>query len=203
MTQLVLRIGTLDGADVFCSVQDDGKRLSFTGVVGPLSNGDAKGSCGQIMMGFSEYDKRGYQSLEAIKPASGWSKELIKKFFDAWRGWHLNDMRAECTHQRALGWTYEDHHGDWVEYKKTTKNLVKYAEIPARIEMTAAPQIQSGLSFYRQAGDGLEVYDEFAGHKCPECGYRIGSAWLFEPVPEDVIEFLNSLPAADKVPAWV
>ncbi len=30
--------------------------------------------------------------------------------------------------------------------------------------------------------------------KCPECGYEYGSRWLYEPVPEDVLEFLKGLP---------
>jgi hypothetical protein len=38
---------------------------------------------------------------------------------------------------------------------------------------------------------------------CPECGYKLGSAWLFEAVPDDVIAFLESLPDSVRVPAWV
>ena len=34
-------------------------------------------------------------------------------------------------------------------------------------------------------------------------GYRYGTAWLKEELPEDVIEFLASLPDADRKPAWV
>lgn len=30
---------------------------------------------------------------------------------------------------------------------------------------------------------------------CPECGYKFGTAWLFEEVPADVVEFLDSLPS--------
>ncbi len=38
---------------------------------------------------------------------------------------------------------------------------------------------------------------------CPTCGYKYGSAWLFEPVPAEVVEFLESLPATERVPAWI
>lgn len=38
---------------------------------------------------------------------------------------------------------------------------------------------------------------------CETCGYRYGSAWRKEDVPEDVLEFLRSLPNTDKQPAWV
>jgi hypothetical protein len=32
--------------------------------------------------------------------------------------------------------------------------------------------------------------------------YKYGHAWLFESVPTDVLQFLDSLPVSDKVPAW-
>ena len=40
------------------------------------------------------------------------------------------------------------------------------------------------------------------GLPCPECGYRIGSAWLHEDVPAEVLDFLASLPDSDKVHPW-
>lgn len=30
---------------------------------------------------------------------------------------------------------------------------------------------------------------------CPECGYKFGTSWLFEEVPAEVVEFLDSLPS--------
>lgn len=38
---------------------------------------------------------------------------------------------------------------------------------------------------------------------CPECGYRYGSEWRREEVPADVLAFLQGLPRALRVPAWV
>jgi len=64
-----------------------------------------------------------------------------QKLKDLWTRWHLNDMRAGCEHQRALGWT-------------------SYAEHPAE--------------------------------PCPECGYKFGSAWLFEPLPPGFISLCDS-----------
>ena len=37
----------------------------------------------------------------------------------------------------------------------------------------------------------------------PETDYRYGSAWLREEVPQDVIDWLFSLPNTDRQPAWV
>jgi hypothetical protein len=38
------------------------------------------------------------------------------------------------------------------------------------------------------------------GDACPVCGYRIGSAWLREEVPQDVLAMLEALPDADRLP---
>lgn len=38
---------------------------------------------------------------------------------------------------------------------------------------------------------------------CPVCGYKYGSAWLKEDVPEEVINFLKALPDTKITPAWV
>jgi len=38
---------------------------------------------------------------------------------------------------------------------------------------------------------------------CPECGYKYGTAWKSEEVPQSVIDFLFSLPDTDMRPAWV
>jgi len=106
-----LMIGTLpDVGKVFVTIDytPDGN-LSLSGVEGPKSDGNARGSCGQIIIGFKEYDARGYMTLDAITPAIGWTRESIHKLFDVWSTWHLNDMQAACEHQRARGETWVTH----------------------------------------------------------------------------------------------
>lgn len=139
-------------AQVFCKIEYTNGRLSISGVEGPQANGNCAGSCGQIDMGYSR-DKRD----EGMEFNEGWSFNLWKEFLETWSRWHLNDMRAGCEHQRANGWTYEEHHN-----KET-----------------------------------------FEGEACGQCGYKIGSAWLREEVPESVISFLQNLPESKTVPAWV
>lgn len=48
-----------------------------------------------------------------------------------------------------------------------------------------------------------ETYDSNPKAICKDCGYHIGTAWLFEEIPQDVIDFIESLPETDKTPAWV
>lgn len=38
---------------------------------------------------------------------------------------------------------------------------------------------------------------------CPVCGYKYGTAWQKEEVPQEVIDWLFALPDTKKTPAWV
>lgn len=43
----------------------------------------------------------------------------------------------------------------------------------------------------------------FLSRPCPVCGYKYGTSWKIEEVPQDVIEWLNNLPETKVTPAWV
>ena len=45
--------------------------------------------------------------------------------------------------------------------------------------------------FYASNYDSILKIPAF--NKCPECGYKYGSAWMFEPLPNEVIEFVEGL----------
>jgi hypothetical protein len=42
-----------------------------------------------------------------------------------------------------------------------------------------------------------------AGLNPDSTGYKYGHAWLSEELPQEVVEFLQTLPETDKTPAWV
>lgn len=234
---------------VFAKIQlsDDG-RLSISGVVGPRENGNCAGSCGQIIISFKEYDKRGHLSLSELRPASNWTRSMIRKFFDVWDRWHLNDMSPMCEHQRAAGW---DSSKELTIYhfrlRPTVRDAIKNAKdraekaikagevfIPADFETVYLnlrdrithdkPELPEGLEpyyipngpqynrdSYNRASETKTagwVYESehpegLLSKPCPTCGYKYGSAWRKEDVPQDVIDFLRSLPDTDKKPAWV
>jgi len=101
MITRILNPGKLEGKNVFIKVViTDSGRLSIAGVHGPKRNGDAYGSWGQIQDTLLD---------PTLIPGPGWNADRIKRLFDIWQRWHLNDMRAECEHQRALGWTFDAH----------------------------------------------------------------------------------------------
>lgn len=94
--------------DIFCKIEYKEKKLSISGVVGPLANGNAFGGCGQIDIEFEHKDKKENDNRyeELIKPenfifAKGWDKEKWYEFLHIWKVWHLNDMKAGCEHQEA------------------------------------------------------------------------------------------------------
>ena len=67
-------------------------------------------------------------------------KEKVERMVEIWKQWHLNDTRAGCEHQRALGWErkladgrwsghlYESEHPDGVLCKPCPTCGYKYGE---------------------------------------------------------------------------
>lgn len=82
--------------DAFVEIKYENGKLSLHGVIGPMESGNCRGSCGQCL------DK-----IKAGIPKAPWTREMVDKLYDIWSRWHLNDMRAGCEHQRALGWKGE------------------------------------------------------------------------------------------------
>jgi hypothetical protein len=91
----VLNPGKTEAGQVWIEVEWSKGRLTFSGVEGPLRSGNARGGCGQI-------DKT---LAQIVTPNKGWTTSQIQDLAAVWSRWHLNDMRAGCEHQRALGWT--------------------------------------------------------------------------------------------------
>lgn len=225
-----VRLGTTEVysdryASVYCKIKYKDCKLSISGVEGPTRNGNAIGSCGQIVM-----------HRPKIKDfAEGWDKATVDKFYDAWDAWHLNDMQAGCQHQRAKWDTTEK----ITRYRWTATNESLSAKNSA--EAAALNAAKAGETFtptpeqVAALATEYEVWTETeecpAGYKkpsdrptetktagwlkpsehgkglltkpCEVCGYKYGTAWLREDVPADVLSFLQSLPDTDQQPAWV
>lgn len=169
-------LGRHADGDLWVDVEWKDERLSISGVIGPKSNGDAKGSAGQILTSLRD----------EIATAEGWDRPTIDRLADAWGAWHLNDMRAGCEHQRAEGWDKRP-----IDPTKPTDTYGTH------YEGQRSPSWNM-LAWVRP--------DEHPGGlltaPCPTCGYRYGSAWLTEEVPTDVLDFLRSLPEATKHYPW-
>lgn len=225
----VIRIGKGPHGNVYCKIEIKNKEgkgpvLSITGVEGPLSSGNCRGSCGQIV---------GHITISTYAP--GWDKPLLDKFTDIWEKWHLNNMRAACEHQREdptfnpreelelIDFSWGDRY-----YSMRTKaqagelSAEEYTEFQAvspKVHSTTAkkfltPEIEAlitggwikeGKHKTKTAG-WIRVEEHprgLLGKVCSVCGYKYGSAWLYEPLPQEVVDFLAALPYTDMTPAWV
>lgn len=232
----------------FCNIHikieyTDGK-LSISGVVGAKSNGDCYGSCGQCI-----------DSLDEIKQfADGWDVDMVQKLKEIWERWHLNDTRAECEHQRELGWRelakkkvklyhwslksefcsqqrkIQDKAIDTLKTGKQCKLTKEDAEILGLSYSitTDKDHLTGKLDKYYKPYEGSSkrhietktlgwLYpmdatgagtddnkhpDGLLCKPCPVCGYKYGSSWNKEEVPEDVIQWLFNLPEASTACAW-
>jgi len=111
-------------------------------------------------------------SIESF--AEGWDQEKLDKLRTLWRRWHLNDMRAGCEHQRAEGWADRP-----IDPSKPTDAYIKHPD---------GSRGWNRLTWLPAKDGGLLCAP------CPTCGYKYGTAWLYEAVPQDVIDWLGALP---------
>ncbi len=219
----VIMPGTINNQKMHVEICYEKGRLSITGVVGAMSNGDAKGAAGQCQDGLNDIDTF----------ATGWDREKVKKLLEIWKHWHLNDMRPECEHQRALGWK-EKAKEEVIMYRyKLTREA--YA-IKTQAEKMALTALKNGETFtptkkqalyaslpyskttYTPVLEYYELYetekkmlgwlkpDEHPNGlltaKCPVCGYEYGTKWLKEEIPSEVIAWLEELPQASTPCPW-
>lgn len=246
----IVRIGSIKPEwmhreiDVFYKIEIKDGNLSISGVIGPKSNGDAWGGCGQINMDFehrnpADNDKREPNPIKAdsFTFAPGWDKEKWFNFLDIWGKWHLNNMRAGCVHQREnwetqaeielieYSWSDKyygmmkkaengeltaDEYQEFQEIALKVKNVtisyphVKYPS-PLVLELLDGDWIKERKRETKTAG-WISEAEHPAGllsKPCEVCGYKYGTAWLKQDLPEGVVEFLEALPDTDKHPAWV
>lgn len=90
----------------------------------------------------------------------------LAQLIEIWDRWHLNNMRAGCEHQRALGWD---------------------STVPLD------PSKPVGWGNYATWKRHDEHPNGLLCKPCPVCGYEYGSAWLHEPLPQEVVDFVEGL----------
>lgn len=219
----VVNIGHRNYGQIFCKIEIKNGNLSIIGVEGPVRSGNCKGSCGQIVMDMIP---------EEIIPQKEWTTELIKQFLTTWERWHLNDMRAGCEHQRdwdvskkvetvELTWgeTYYKARSDaasgelnWQEYKafQSMQVIVDRYSRCKFVDKNIQMAIDAGIFKIQKTNKESVGHLRFDEHPkgllckpCPVCGYKYGTKWLKEELPQEVIDFLESLPTTTITPAWV
>lgn len=221
--------GSIVMSNAFVKIEFKNGRLSLCGVIGPMSNGDCRGSAGQCL-----------DQIRSGTPVGEWTQEMIQKLCDIWDEWHLNDMKADCEHQRA--------DKEFQKQKNETVIVYKWLHLPDEVskeKKSVSEYIKKELSekgtvtlterqrflynvqdcIYNHVGNyDTNLYyhkDDDIEHKalnwitpeqhergllgkpCPVCGYEYGHGWQKVEVPQDVIDWLFSLPDTTVRPAWV
>ena len=224
------RLGRNHPSTVYCRIQHKDGRLSISGVEGPLSNGNAIGGCGQIVMSLLGRPE------EFVDYAEGWDAESVDRFLHVWDEWHLNDMRAGCKHQRAdwnLAAPIELIHYTWTTAYHDKRKLAEsgqmdpteYAQWGAIVALVHratiglnSPKFPAGcvqdamaLGYIKEQKrepkaacwvHHLEHPKGLLMKPCGICGYRYGSQWRKEEVPQEILAYLEGLPESDTTPAW-
>jgi hypothetical protein len=162
-----IRVGTLDRRQVWVTAEIEGNRLSMTGEV-VARPGVEPVECGQII-----------EAVRECKPANGWTHAELNKLADVWARWHLNDMRAGCEHQRAEGWNKRP-----IDPSRPTDTYGTHFEGQRQASWNMLAWVRP-----EDHPDGLLT------RPCPVCGYRYGTAWLTEELPQEIRDYVESLAA--------
>jgi hypothetical protein len=170
--------------NMFIKIEIENGKLSISGVIGPRHDGNAYGGCGQIDMEFlhptCHQDDDDPRTTNPIRPdeivfSEEWDKNKWGHLLNVWSKWHLNDLRAGCEHQEQEKW-----------------NKIKLDD--------SKPLTQDNMAIWKTPDEhprGLLT------SSCRYCGYKYGTSWRMEQLPQDVINFLESLPETKIKPAWV
>lgn len=157
-----------NGARVPGTVEVEGLELSICGEVYDATGQELGG--GQCVDTLAAVIERGTLAPDLSREAGAWLLEV-------WRAWHLNGMKAGCAHQRAAGWDQRP-----IDPTKPTNAYGKHS-----------PSQRSDSWNMLTWASPEDVPGGLMGVSCPECGYRYGTAWLFEPLPVDVETFIRGL----------
>jgi hypothetical protein len=222
-----LRLGTMkDSAhySVYCKVKFDGKRLSITGVEGPFKNGDAKGGCGQIVDHLEIGDfAEGWDAEKLEQFRQIWERWHLNDMRPGCEHQHASwdtteevelvtyklttDALMAQSRMKRQSETQLAESGT-VTVPEETRQLLALPY--TRHDAPDADSFASGMydvdKRERKAAGWIRPTEHprgLLGKPCEVCGYKYGTAWKFEEVPADVIEWLQALPDADRQPAWV
>lgn len=99
------------------------------------------------------------------------SAPKVQRMIEVWKRWHINTMRAGCEHQRAEGWDTRP-----IDPSKPLNAFGKHFE-------GQRDDLPNMLAWVRPS----EHPEGLLTKPCPTCGYRYGTQWLPEPLPDDIV----------------
>jgi hypothetical protein len=224
----VCRLGSAkDVGNTFVKIEFKDGKLSISGVEGPKANGDCRGGCGQIVMsGLSvEEYAPGWDAEKVQRFAEVWDHWHLNDMRAGCEHQRAEDWGNEELEVVTYGLTSEAHKlrrealdesaaaardGRVANLTETGKALLSDDWFKDRHSPPDADSPLSGCYEVKRREKKRANWVNQAEHPrgvlskpCPVCGYKFGTKWLREEVPQEVIEFLQSLPDTDTKPAWV
>jgi len=217
--------GTGPYGRLYITIRYKNSRLSITGVEGPKSNGDAHGSCGQCIDALARLSALDWPASNVSKLRDIWDEWHLNDTragckHQRARGWtccpgHYGDPNdpnretcANAEQRRAASAAVPPKLGH--PFCVTQYHLAKSDSM--YLDPSVAP-----CGICKRPYDEHRTDEQRAEHArpkthyhceadklsqpCPECGYKYGTAWLSEPVPSDVLEWLSALPTRSDLPS--
>lgn len=223
----VVRIGTGPYGSVFAKIGIAGGTLSISGVEGPTRGGNARGGCGQIDMhpwNIKTYAPGWNAKLEAKfrEVWSRWHLNNMRAGCEHQRGidttrkvevvsygltteaYRIREKAIERAAKAQASGTSADLTDteralilldEWFKYEHNPPDAD--SPLSGCYEVKKREQKAIGWTCSTEHPDGLLT------KPCEVCGYKYGSAWHKEELPQEVIDFLASLPDTDITPEWV
>jgi hypothetical protein len=165
-------------AEITLREREQGTELSVTATGGRAYKASGEFRLDSIGDPLDYHAGQATSEVEAVTDfAPGWDAMRAARLVDIWRRWHLNGMQAACEHQRAEGWTERP-----IDPSKPLDTYGVHFEGQRSASWNMLAWVRPD-----EHPDGL------LGKPCETCGYRYGSAWLFEPLPADVLDFAESI----------
>jgi hypothetical protein len=226
----VIRPGTIDGHSVYIRIKTEQKEkgicLSISGVVGPRPGGNAWGSCGQIQNELRNINKLapGWTREMVDKLFEVWERWHLNDMnaacphqtgpeWDTSRpisfvGFQKTD-KAKKLRDLALKSPLSPEDYKIIalveEYHGESLNAESIPEEVTDLILTGylEPWHWDHIEKTERAGWIDVSKGGLLSKPCSICGYKYGTAWLFEEIPTEVLQWLGALPDTDEVPAWV
>ena len=222
-TVRILSPGRGQRGRVFVTVKWDGTRLSLTGVEGPKRNGDCQGSCGQCVDSLEgltldpDWTQDLVESLRNIWKR--WHLNDMRAGCEHQRAEWNTSEKVEVVTYRLNTETIREQRRikenaiDSLKFGRTAVISEEEQDILALpFETKTAPDTDSeGSGRYKvekretKTVGWLRPEEHPRGilsKPCPECGYKYGTSWKVETVPDSVIAELMAMPETERTHPW-
>ena len=216
----------------FCKIEWDDGKLSISGVIGPLPSGNCQGSAGQCRDEIrAGYPATGWTREMLDKFCDIWDRWHLNDMNPCCEhqrqlGW------LDQAHEPLTLYHYKLRPEAAAEQKRAEKAALQHLREGKPFTPDVDQIFYANLKYFLDkydpiAGELADFYEPYKSIRggaeetktrgwvrfdedergilckpCPVCGYKYGTGWKTEEVPQDVIDWLFALPDTPVQPAW-